>query len=331
MRELMDWYGIEADEVKKVGRYRRFEDRNYVYTIVDLGGIEEEELLEYILVSQYYGEIGDFTVGQFVKNRHNLYISNWREEDVVLLQSHPFKRNAHVDTPNELATFHRAGFHIPNQLEAISRLGDWTDLWSNRLASAESQWEKLTFLHPTTRFERVFVQSFPYYLGLAENALQMIVDTEIDELPGPFDAGTVCHERFTMRTWSDNWHLKMPTEWVIDHPVRDVSEWLRHSMLIPERSEQDSFAFLSSYHTVLPFSAFGWRLLYARLLFPLHYLEIVERYRSVKTNDKREALADELQNIITQTPNYERHLERLFQYTRKTRGIHVRGLDWLES
>ena len=49
---------------------------------------------------------------------------------------------------------------------------------------------------PVDEFERRFVESYPYYSALTENAIQYLVDTELDEDPKAEDAGTICHERF---------------------------------------------------------------------------------------------------------------------------------------
>ncbi len=49
---------------------------------------------------------------------------------------------------------------------------------------------------PNQEMEKRFLETFPYYLGLTENAIQYLVDTEIDDLPRSVDAATICHHRF---------------------------------------------------------------------------------------------------------------------------------------
>ncbi|MCJ7991147.1 hypothetical protein MUB15_20735 [Priestia sp. OVS21] len=54
---------------------------------------------------------------------------------------------------------------------------------------------------PNQEMEKRFLETFPYYLGLTENAIQYLVDTEIDDLPRSVDAATICHHRFGQKTW----------------------------------------------------------------------------------------------------------------------------------
>ena len=47
----------------------------------------------------------------------------------------------------------------------------------------EKVWNGLLFQTPEDEFQRMFIDSFPYYIGLTENAIQYLVDTEIDDEP----------------------------------------------------------------------------------------------------------------------------------------------------
>ena len=64
--------------------------------------------------------------------------------------------------------------------------------------------------HPTDVFDQLFIESFPYYLGVAENAIQYVVDTEMDDTPQLTDAATICQERFTPLLWHQTKRLKLP-------------------------------------------------------------------------------------------------------------------------
>ncbi len=79
-----------------------------------------------------------------------------------------------------------------------------------------------------------FVETFPYYLGVAENAVQYVMDTQLDEAPMRGDMPTICHEQFTPETWEMG---KIPTDWVFDHASRDVAEWIRKQWLTKQSDE----------------------------------------------------------------------------------------------
>ena len=100
---------------------------------------------------------------------------------------------------------------------------------------------------PLERFEKKFIESFPYYLGLTENAIQYLVDTELDDEPKECDSGTVCHQRFSRMTWPHEQPLRLPVDWVFDHPTRDIAEYLRETFVQhKEDLIEEGFSFCSN-------------------------------------------------------------------------------------
>ena len=88
-----------------------------------------------------------------------------------------------------------------------------------RLDQLEKFWQSQVMNHPTDVFDRLFIESFPYYLGVAENAIQYVVDTEMDDTPQLTDAATICQERFTPLLWHQTKRLKLPFDWVYDRQL----------------------------------------------------------------------------------------------------------------
>ena len=135
----------------------------------------------------------------------------------------------------------------------------------------EKVWNGKLYIEPENEFDVLFIETFPYYMGLAENAIQYLTDTEIDDKPTQVDHGTLCHERFTHSVWKGPYFVKNPFEWVFDHASRDLAEWIRERYFANiQTSQPDIKSFLTDYRSLATLSPFSWRLLYARLLFPLH-------------------------------------------------------------
>ena len=67
----------------------------------------------------------------------------------------------------------------------------------------EKVWNSMLFQQPESEFDIMFLESFSYYMGIGENAIQYLVDTEMDDEPKAMDNGTICHTRFTSQTWGD--------------------------------------------------------------------------------------------------------------------------------
>ncbi len=71
------------------------------------------------------------------------------------------------------------GAFFPEEIEQLSRIGEWKALWEKRLDQLEKFWQSQVMNHPTDVFDQLFIESFPYYLGVAENAIQYVVDRNV--------------------------------------------------------------------------------------------------------------------------------------------------------
>src|SRR5699024_5568074 len=93
-----------------------------------------------------------------------------------------------------------------------------------------------------------------------------------------------------------------------DHPARDLAEYIR-SRLLNRETEKEMAQFLQDYQKRRPLSVFGWRLLYARLLFPVHIFDLVGR--GFLLNDPS-GLYGELTVLLASQRDYEAKLCPLF-------------------
>ncbi len=99
-------------------------------------------------------------------------------------------------------------------------------------------------MSPLEPFEKKMIEAFPYYSGLAENAIQYLVDTELDDNPGAEDSGTICHQRMERDTWSEESLIRIPGDWVFDHAARDIAEYMRaHICIIVTTCSKMGFCF----------------------------------------------------------------------------------------
>ena len=68
--------------------------------------------------------------------------------------------------------------------------------------------------------------------------------------------------------------MKNPFDWVFDHASRDLAEWVRDYYIQHIHTYQRGVVqFFQEYQSIERLSSFSIRLLYARLLFPIHYFE----------------------------------------------------------
>jgi spore coat protein YutH len=327
--EVLYYYHIDPKDKVKLGNYNAFKIRNYFYFIIETR-YSEEDILTLKGMSEFMESLGDHTVATPQYNREGSLISKIDNKNIILLKTVRKSVSDNRSIGYELAQFHQKAKYFQGDPGELNRIGTWKNLWEKRLDSLEGHWFKILNSAPTEQFDRVFIETFPYYLGLAENAIQYLIDCEIDEEPQLFDSATFCSERFNNKTWGENFYYKIPTEWIMDHPSRDLAEWIRATHFESDNSEAEILKFLNEYEVVTPLTSFAWRLLYSRLLFPVHYFSTVENYYMSSDRDNKFEIAEQLTNITDSASDYEKFLSDFFKNIRlPVTKLKIPQLDWL--
>ncbi len=329
-KTIHDEYGIKVTDLEKVGRYESFRLHQTQFIVVPVSHIDEEELFEMYQLSQFMIEKRESHVASIVLTKKNHLFFEKDKVRYVLMKCSAYTQGRFTQLGKDLARFHAKGRLYPYQVSRTLRIGQWKVLWEKRLDQLEMFWRQKVQTQPLTQFEKMFVESFPYYIGLAENAIQYLVDTELDEEPQPIDSGTICHQRFLSTTWNPSMVIKSPIDWVFDHSSRDLAEYMRH--LYFEKQEElklEGFRFLEEYDRTTPLSPFSWRLIYSRLLFPIHYLECVEEYY-LSPEDVKPLFEEKLNRILKDSGHYESFLRAYSSMlSMKTKRIMLPTVDWL--
>lgn len=333
LRKLLEKeYGIvNVEESIKLDSYEALRGNGWYYFAAQAGNRQEEEILELGQIAEHLRNLGDSHVPVFVATKEGKLITNWENANYCVLASRQADRHQKMKLGRKLAKFHERGRRVPFAIERSSRIGQWKSLWEKRLEQMEKVWNGLLFQTPEDEFERMFIESFPYYMGLTENAIQYLVDAEIDDDPTDADSGTVCHERFSSKSWGANYYLKDPFDWVFDHRSRDLAEWTRERYFHNMQTYQPNVRrFFDEYQGITPLSSFSWKLLYARILFPLHYFDCIEQYYLTRSEQDKKVLEEKLGKILRQSREYEQFLGVFFQIA----GAPVRKLkltmpEWL--
>ncbi|WP_335870320.1 spore coat putative kinase YutH [Bacillus sp. 2205SS5-2] len=311
---LNQYFGIQAQQSIKDGGYERYIRNGVLYTIVNVTNVEQEYLVELYQMAQHLSERGDKYVSSFVQAKEEKFLITHDEQDYVLLQNQQLQPPREKRLGRKLAKFHERGRTIPDKITYNSRIGEWKGLWEKRLDQMEKACYDMVQREPNDDFERMLIDAFPYYLGLAENGIQYLVDTELDDEPTSEDAGTVCHNRFLNNTWGTQYWVRFPFEWVFDHCSRDIADYIRGQYLSRNRTfGPDVQKFSQEYESVSKISSFGYRLTYARLVFPLHFFECVEEYFISGSEQRRNTLEEKLARYLKYSGDYERFLGSFYE------------------
>jgi spore coat protein YutH len=326
---LEEFFGVQPERETTFGRYEGFISKGTIYVLAPLN--EKEQLLELKAIADHLIQKGDRHILSINKTKSGELWGEREGRQFCLLSCQLREKTNTQQVGRKLAKFHYRGLSIPFKVERTSRIGQWKQLWEKRLDQMEAVWHNKLSLSPENEFERQFIESFPYYMGLTENAIQYLVDAEIDENPTQMDNGTVCHERFTNRTWGTEVTLKNPMDWVFDHRSRDLAEWTREVYFSSKHvHHQQVRKFYKDYQEISPLSPFGWRLLYARLLFPLHYFECIEEYYITQSEQDKNILEERLYKQLQNSDDYEKFLGEFFELAEAPiKKFRIPLVDWM--
>ncbi|WP_170008059.1 spore coat putative kinase YutH [Bacillus fonticola] len=329
---VLQEYGIEATQTFLYGRYQATSVGGVLYLIVPVTNMEQQELYEMHRMAEHIANQGDKSVARFLPAKQDQYVVKDGQEAYVVLYNNQMEYRTPSSIGRKLAKFHWRARTIPERVESLNRIGQWKTLWEQRLEQMEQVWQGMMMGGFETEFDRLFVESFPYYMALTDNAIQYVVDTEMDETPKDGDAGTACHLRFHEGTWTDQGYVKVPMDWVFDHAGRDLADWTRgQHETYGQTLAHHVQTFYRDYQSYGPLSPFSWRLIYGRLLFPLHYLECVEEFYLAPSEHDRHAQTERLQTILSKSRGYEGFLYDFFDLTEvPARKLKIPTLHWLQ-
>lgn len=198
-----------------------------------------------------------------------------------------------------------SNINIP-QIKELER-NNWEILWGNMIDYYETQIGQNEKKYPLIR------ESFDYFVGLTENAISYLVNTKKETKPNELDKKVISHN-------SLNSSLYDPTNIIIDHKSRDLSEYIKLSFF---KNNQNIFKELDEYFYYNNYSLYGIRVLFARIIYPSFYFKLYDSILNTKIEEKA------LNNIITKLPEYETYLNNIYLYLRKY--YNIPEIEWLKK
>lgn len=333
---MFDEYKLYCDRRFKLGNYEGFSSQNKYYFLISVDDIEDQELQEMIQMGNHLKSHGDHEVATFIPTINNALTGFIDGQNCVLFQLPQYysrnKKNKSIGS--ELANHHQIGKTYP---QARKQYSLWTDFWINRLSQLDVCYGNIARKERKSSFDQAFLTSFPYYLGRTENAIQYIVDTNLDfGAYGGNEAKTISHYRFSPTTWmtlskETFAQVKSPTDFVYDYPARDLSELIR-SMNYSKNKKNTINNFIRDYEKIETISPKSWRYIVGRLLFPIEYFQIVEGY--YRTVDDQEAFeyTGKLFDLFAYEQQMEQFLRKFHSEIIPTQWQqYIPEVDWLKN
>ncbi len=301
---LKYFYDIYIDNIyKKNNKYYFYKD-NSLFCVVKNYRLPEElkDILEICYEMQ-----NRFPVSQIVFNKFGQISSDYDNNNYILL-----KINTSMSsdiTINDIIKINNSLFLNKDKKELYRN--NWAKLWESKVDYFEYQIKELG------RNKKIILNSFSYYIGLAENAISIANICELYNKDNMNEKVVLSHRRINYPCME--YEFYNPLEYIFDIQVRDVSEYLKSMFFYTDRNR--TIKELKNYLLSTRLSNYEANMLYARLLYPTYYFDI---YEKVIEDLKEES---ELLDIINKVDEYELFLKEA--YFELSRMYKIEQINWI--
>lgn len=318
---LRAYYAIQTEEKVMLDGRDGYAQDEYVYFTISADNKEiiymEQAALAYYLMENRYSHMA-----VPIPNIYGEWITKNQDSDYMVFQLQRNHSGVGYSKGELLGNFHHIGSAYSYEPKSISSYGQWKQLWINKLTFFENHIEEDSRKNPSSYY-RLLMDVLPYIIGISENGIQYLQESNHDHRFHEADQGTIAFRRYSNQlTRSVIW----PEDLFYDHPVRDIAEAIR-SMMLDNKETQEISLFINEYQSVRPLSVFSWRLLYARLIFPIHFFDLMERGITLENTEQS---CIELQEMLEKQGDYEKRLGNFFETVNMDReALEIPVLHWL--
>lgn len=304
MKEIINYYyNFDCLEITENINYTTFVYYGDIFYFVFCNRTEEE-LNDILNINQELRNKG-INVHSIILNRFNSYITKVSDKNYLLLKLNSNKNDIinMYDICNNTLSFKL------NKINSKLYRNNWALLWSKKIDYFEYQIKELG------KNKEIILNSFSYYVGLAENAISYV--NKINSVIGLSDNDiiTLSHRRIFYPNTSLNY--LNPLSFIFDLEVRDIAEYLKTEFFYGE----DSILDLKTVLQIKRFTIYEYHMLFARLLYPTYYFDI---YESIMNNNDDEG---KLLPIINKVCEYEKFLN--MAYKEISNYTSLERIDWI--
>ena len=305
MKETLEYYyGLDIDFLEELdGKYHfKLDNQDYFFVFYNRSIDELKDIVNVCNEMVLKG----INVNKILINRNNSYLTKINEYDYILFAVSNINEEYDIFDMIKISD----KLVLNNSKSSLYR-NNWGTLWSEKVDYFEYQVRELAINKDVVK------NSFSYYIGLAENAISYVNNTNF-KYKNVLDYRIVLSHR---RVYFPNYKLNYlnPLSFIFDLEVRDIAEYLK-SMFF-NKNEKYVLEELSSYLKVRRLSIYEYQMLFARLLYPTYYFD---NYESVMNKNVDEEV---LVKIIKRCNDYEIFLKKA--YLEISRYAKIDKIDWI--
>lgn len=295
-------YHINPSDLKDYPHFSTFtyNDKTYYFSLVK----RDEKNFKILLEVMQELQSRKSNIFPFIMNVFGSYLTKVDNKNYVLIEM--------TDEKKEYDLFDIINFQkeylVTAKVESLYQ-NNWENLWSSKVDYLEYQMSELGKNVPT------LLNSFSYYVGLAENAISYINSLN-RRFPKEHSMLVLAHKRVVypnLRLNFDN-----PLNLLFDVCERDIGEYLKNLFFY---NAKDALIDLKAYIDVRKPSAYQMGLLFARLLYPSYYFDVHEKVLEDNLD------ADEVLFYTDKVNEYEQFLKD--SYSLMNQYVPLEKIDWL--
>lgn len=287
------YYNLYPDNIyqNEKGYYFTVNQRRYFLTKY----LDDPKNIQTIYDTHMYLLNQNFYVHPIILNTQNQILTFINNEPYILMNTIYYKNKI---TLNDVLFF-------TNKISNIKTTTNWGELWSNKSDYLEYQISQLGKSHP------VITESFSYYIGLGETAIQMVNSIEKTNV-------NIFYSHKRINSDDTQYDLYNPLNIMVDYKVRDIAEYLKSKFFNGENITLD----LANYFNNEKLSTYEYYLFLARLIYPTYYFDLYEEIITDRKDDKA------IEKIISKADDFENIIKKIYQYYKTF--LPINKIEWLE-
>ena len=301
---LKYFYNLYVDKVySKDDNYYFYKDDHLFYITRNIRSREEINDIYQVTMEMLENNI---PVSQLIPNIYNDLISTYDEKQYILL-----KVNCDTTSDIDLSDIlkNNQQLYLNKDKKQLYR-NNWASLWENKVDYFEYQIKELG------RNKDIILNSFSYYIGLAENAISVANNTSSNY---NYEVGKIvlAHKRINFPNMAYEYYN--PLYFIFDMEIRDIAEYLKSMFFYTDK--ESTIKELKKYLSMSHLNQFEANMFYARLLYPSYYFDI---YEKVIEDKEDESL---LLPIINKVEEYEYFLKEAYFELKKY--FNIEQITWI--
>lgn len=296
MNNFVDYfYNMRVEKVLFNRKYYSFMYNGYLYRIYPF----DNNININTIVNINKRLLGHTLVSEIISNKDNNYVSFYNGQNYVLIRIY-----ANI---NKKITLEEINY-LANSLYTEKFKINWGMLWSKKIDYLEE------LINENGKKYPIIVNSFNYFVGMAENAISYYNDIKIDDNY----RYVISHKNIRFNDTIEV--LYNPLNIIFDYRARDIAEYIKNAFFI---NNSNIYNELNEYINVNGLSITDVKLVVARLMYPSFYFEM---YEDILIDNNDEII---IAPIVDRLPEYEKYLASIINYFRNYYDIPI--IPWLNN